>query len=268
MKPQTIEGIRATDAKLGQLVGIKYESVPEAMKGTCFEQSSYVLTSLVKALFLLKTSILELAASENLYGTLALFRVFLEHQLRVMAIFLKAVDEGSDDFANQFLRLRILEALRYLRALEDAHIELSAAPKTILDQWIPEAQAMTNAQINDLERAFRYKSLIQSIRSLLGVPSPDFLSKIIPNYSELSGFVHGGPSALAKHESILAEGLSGEELCRVAELTVEMSFSAQRWLLVLASEKTPEFGPCYNRLNQALGGTFDEIPEGPSGDPK
>ncbi|GAG39744.1 unnamed protein product, partial [marine sediment metagenome] len=99
---------------------------------------------------------------------------------------------------------------------------------------------------------FKYRTLIRTIRELINSDSPDFLSKIIPNYSELSGFVHGGPTAPEKLAWLRSEGLGEAELYHVADLSVSMLYSAQRWLLMLASAIRPEFDQIYSRLDEAL----------------
>ena len=84
-----------------------------------------------------------------------------------------------------------------------------------MDQWIPEAQALSATKVRKLEDPFRYQTLIRTVRELIDTNSPDFLLKIIPNYSELSGFVHGGPTARTKLDLIHAEGLTASELCHL-----------------------------------------------------
>jgi hypothetical protein len=250
-----IDRVRDTDDSLKQIVADAHLQIPEALKGTPFQMTASVLSSLVSSLVSLKAGILDLAEAGNLYGTFVLFRVFLEHLLKANAIFLKACVDQSDDFAKQYLQLRIKEAFNYLCACEQAGLQIGDKPKFVLDCCIPEAQALSAAEVKELEKPFRYRALILTIRELTDTNSPDFLSKVIPNYSELSGFVHGGPTARAKLDLILAEDLSSSELYRIADLSVSMLYSAQRWLLMLASAVRPEFEQRYNWLDEALNAT-------------
>jgi hypothetical protein len=196
----TISDIRKTDEALSQIVGDVHLQIPHALQGTPVETTAVVLSSLVNGLVSLKSGILDLAEDGNIYGAFVLFRVFLEHVLKTNAIFMKAVTDHSEEFAEQYLLLRVKEAYDYLRACEQAGIPIGGDRKSVLDQWIPEAQAMSANKVKDLDSPFRYRTLIATIRDLIGSTSPDFLSKVIPNYSELSGFVHGGPTAQAKLE--------------------------------------------------------------------
>lgn len=248
----TINQVRKIDAQLAQSAESAHLQIPDAMKGTPFEQTSSVLTSLVKSLDSLKAGILDLAEAGNHYGTCVLFRVFLEHILKTNAIFLKTLNDGSDDFAEQYLQLRVTEAFEYLRAHEAAELDIGDSPKSVLDQWFPEAQSLSANAVRQLADPFRYRNLIQTIRDLVGTEAPDFLSKIIPNYSELSGFVHGGPTARTVVDVFHTADLSAGELYRVADLTVSMFYSAKRWLFMLASGLCPEFQQHHDRLDEAL----------------
>ena len=248
----SLSQIKETDDRLGRIVADAHLRVPDALKGSRLETTVTVLPSLMKGLVSLKSGILTLAETGNVYATFVLFRVFLEHILKTLAVFLKAVDEKSDDFAEQYLRLRIKEAFDYLRACDQAGIQIGNAPKTLLDKWMPEAQSMSAKQIKKMEEPFRYRNLISAIRDLINVAPPNYLSKIIPNYAELSGFVHGGPTAFAKLDLIQAGKLTENELDRIAGLSVSMLYSAHRWLLMLAATNSSEFEQLRNNLDEAL----------------
>lgn len=241
-----------TDDLLGSIVADVPSPAADAFVGTPIETTGRVLSSLVGRLDALKTAVVQLAESGNLYAASALFRVFLEHILKANAIFQKSLEDQSNDFAEQYTRMHIKEAFDYLKACGQAGIEIGDAPKTVLDQWIPEAQSLSSNQIKKLEEPFRYRSLIATIREAIGATSPDFLLKIIPNYSELSGFVHGGPSANDKVLSVLSSNGADAELFRMADLAVAMLYSAHRWLLMMLSECRPEFQDVLQRLDHAM----------------
>lgn len=264
--PMTLKRIREADDALNQIVGDTYLQIPHALQSTPFHTTASVLSSLVHGLVSLKTGILDLAEAGNVYAAFVLFRVFLEHIVKTNAIFLKTLDEQSDDFAQQYLRLRIKEAFDYLRACEQVGLEIGGNPKSVLDQWITGAQELSAAEVKKLDDPFRYRTLICTIRKLLGSNSADFLSKVIPNYSELSGFVHGGPTAREKLDLIHAEGRGATELYRIADLSVNMLYSAQRWLFMLASTFRLEFQRTYDRLDEAIDG-LNKQPEGRTADP-
>ncbi len=83
--------------------------VPQRLAGTPVGLSADVLTRLVTSLDALKAAVLDAAQADNVYAAYALHRVFLEHLLKVMAMFLKCSFEHSDNYATKYLQLRIKE---------------------------------------------------------------------------------------------------------------------------------------------------------------
>lgn len=250
--PTTLNAIRKTDAKLLAITEELHTRIPKALNGTIFEKTGEVMTSLVVRLGFLKNGILDLAEGDNLYSMCVLFRVFLEHDLRANAVYLKAVTEHSDNFADQYSQLRLSEASEYLRAYKTAELDIGDHPRTVLDRWFPEASSLTEGDIRKLAKPFQYRELIKTIRGLLGATAPDFLTKIIPNYSELSGFVHGGPSAGQALTLFLDDDTRTAEMVRLADLTVTILYSTERWLLVLATAECPDFQPVLDKLTEAI----------------
>jgi hypothetical protein len=251
-----IETIRDRDKRLFAITEGIHIKNPDALRGTKFEKTTAVMASLIDRMGFLKTGILDMAEADNLYSMYVLFRVFLEHILKVNALFLKAVYERSDMFAEKYLQLQIVEAFKYLKAYQAAGLEIGENPGTVLDQWFPIAKSLSNKDVRELEDPFHYRQLIKTIRELIETQVDthvfSFLNKIIPNYSELSGFVHGGPTA----EKVLAQFYETDkrqnEILRIADLTVSMFYSAERWLLILASSVCSEFKPVCDALDYAI----------------
>ncbi len=247
-----LNAIRKTDARLAAITEGLHGRIPKALEGTIFEKTGAVMTSLVVRLGFLKKGILALAEGDNLYGIGVLFRVFLEHILRVNALFLQASVERSDNFADQYSQLRLSEAFEYLKAYKVAGLDIGNHPKTVLDQWFPEARSLTEKDIGRLVKPFQYKELVKLMRQLLDAKAPDFLAKIIPNYSELSSFVHGGPSAGQALTLLLDDDSRVAEIVRITGLTVGMLYSAERWLLILATSVRPDFQSLLDQLTEAM----------------
>lgn len=63
------------------------EELNLALKGGHFETTGEVMASLLKSLDALKNGILDVAESGNAYAFKAMFRVFLEHLLKMLAIY-------------------------------------------------------------------------------------------------------------------------------------------------------------------------------------
>jgi hypothetical protein len=125
-------------------------------------------------------------------------------------------------------------------------------PKSVLDISMPEAAKLTEKDVNKLGEPFTYKALIRTARELIAAPEAKLLLTIIPSYSELSGFVHGGPSAFEKLVSLSESGESDAQLIHVADVTVRMFYSAERWLLMLAAALDGGFQPYLTALDNGL----------------
>ncbi len=248
----SISDVRARDRALSSVALNVEDEIPAALRGTRFEKTGDVLAHLVSSVGSLKDGILDLAEASNVYGTNALFRVFLEHMLKTLALFMKGGHDGTDDFANQYIRLRIHEAGEYLRAYEAAKLDMTLNPKSVLDPWFSEAQALSRKQLNELAEPFRYKALIEYINSRIGEGGPNFLTKIIPNYSELSGFVHGGPSTVLILALQYTDDRKASELEQIADLALSMFCSAKRWLLMLASSVRSEYQAPHGQFDDAM----------------
>lgn len=134
----------------------------------------------------------------------------------------------------------LVEASQYKKAIKDGKLDQDAANHSALAPWFNEAAALTNSQREKIESPFKYKQLIEAINKQLGNNNiPNILTKIIPNYAELSGFVHGGPSAWLILDSIPQEQIQAN-LLRDAKMVVGMTASARKWLLTIAEEANPD----------------------------
>jgi hypothetical protein len=188
----SVSEARELDRRLATAAAFNSGEVAEALRGTPAEMTARVLANLVAAVTHLKNGILSTAESGNLYATSALFRVFLKHAMKALTVFIKATHDLSDEFAESYQRLVVTEARQYRTAHRDAKLDEAAAAETFLAPWFGEADKLSRAEAQAMEEPFKYKSMIRTVNELLSNAGANFLTKIIPNYSELSGFVHGG----------------------------------------------------------------------------
>lgn len=149
--------------------------------------------------------------------------------------------------AEGYMQLRGAEAREYLDALEKAGIEESDLRDSPLEPWFAMGKALSKKQKDKLKEPFTYRRLIDVIRAELGdTAKKSFLLTIIPNYSELSGFVHGGPTT-----ALMVE-LREANILEDAKLVVSMFYCIKRYLLELATAIRPEFEADRGRLERAL----------------
>lgn len=242
--------VRERDRHFTQIGRGAEKIIPDMAVGHPVAPSAVVLSHLVNSMASLKDAYLDIAETGNLYAANVILRVFLEHSLKAIAVFFQGTSQDNT-LAETYLRLAETEAKAYLKALGDAGIAECLCSNAPLALLFDKGKALSNKERDEIETCFKYKSLIRFIREGIGDSSADsFLLKIIPNYAELSGFVHGGPSTSLILRA--SESMREQKLLQDAELVVSMFFRIKRYLLELAAAIRPEFMADCERLSQAL----------------
>ena len=242
------EELRELDKEIGSIADGAENVIPSMVRGYPAATAATVLSHLVGSMASLKDGYLDLVDAGNTYASCAVLRIFLEHSLRAMAIFLQSTKQKFT-LADGYMRLQETEAKDYLDALERAGIGESELAGSPLEPWFAMGRPLSSNQKKQLQEPFTYKKLIESIRAELGdTGAKSFLLNIIPNYSELSGFVHGGPTT-----NLMVE-IRAETFLEDATLVVSMFYRIKRYLLELVAAMRPEFLPDRDRLDKALDG--------------
>ena len=156
----------------------------------------------------LKNAIIVLSEDNNIYSMKALYRIYLEHWLKGTYIWTRYTKEKNDDIGIEYNRLgRIGEELKYGNSIKQVSAILDAETKN-LDVWDTlckydeKLTKLSKKDITDNIKKFEYKSIAKYIVDNKA-PGADWVSIIIPEYSELSSFVHGGPGASDQYSSTL-----------------------------------------------------------------
>jgi hypothetical protein len=238
--------LRAYDRRVGAIADGAERVIPSMVGKDSAGTAATVLSHLVDSMASLKDGYMGLADSGNTYAACAILRIFLEHSLKAIAVFLQSSGRNFE-LTEGYMRLREAEAKEYLDALAKAGIEESELEGSPLQPWFDMGRGLSKSQKEKIKEPFTYRKLIDVIRTELGdTAKKSFLLNIIPNYSELSGFVHGGPTTAVMVELREANFLED------AKLVVSMFYCIKRYLLELAAAITPKFAKDHDRLNKAL----------------
>ena len=248
----SFEELRSRDFALSKVAAGVENRIPAVTKGLPLEATCEAMSNLVGSLESLKSGILNLAGNGNFYATSVLFRVFLEHMLKLLGLFQTATNERNDEFAQLYLGNLAVEASQYLRAIRASKLPEGSEATSPLAPWFDEADRLSRSDIKFFEEPFKYKALIERIAKYAELDEPNILNKIIPNYSELSGFVHGGPSTAVILASLPSREAKESRLLRNAELVLSMFCSAKQMLLMLAAAVQPELNPVLKEFEDAL----------------
>lgn len=163
----------------------------------------------------LKNAIIDLSEENNIYSIKALYRIFLEHWLKGTYIWVRYTKEKNDDVGVEYNSLgRIGEELKYGNSIKQVSSILDAETKN-LDVWDTLCKydkkliKLNKKDITNNIKKFEYKSIAQYLVDNKA-PGADWVSIIIPEYSELSSFIHGGPGASDQYSSTLYDKQFGE----------------------------------------------------------
>lgn len=156
----------------------------------------------------IKNAIIDLSEENNIYSIKALYRIYLEHWLKGTYIWTRYGYEQNDDVGHEYLRLgRIGEELKYGNSIKQVAVILDAESKNIdvwdtLCKYDKKLASLNKKDVTDIIKKFEYKSIAQYLVENKA-SGADWIPTIIPEYSELSSFVHGGPSATDQYSSTL-----------------------------------------------------------------
>lgn len=221
-----------------------------------------VMTSFVAKTNFLKTAIFDLCESDNLYATNIVFRSLIEHVLKAQYVFMKWVEDKNDDVGENYLKwYEASELYDYMKSCE-AVLKLvnkdisKAIPEGILFEIKPELSEKSIKEIKMIADQFKYRSIIKYINKKVPNHSKSteesFLLKIIPNYAELSGYVHGGPTADKELMKFTDEKERANKLIEIADLTVHMVGSINSYLLIMLMNLDKSFEKLFIKLRKVL----------------
>lgn len=203
-----LEGVRGKNDEYFEIVQKIMPVFFEFSKQCQHKKTFLALLSFHTHLSTLKNALIDLSEENNIYSIKALYRIFLEHWLKGTYVWVRYTKEKTDDVGIEYNSLgRIGEELKYGNSIKQVSAILDAETKN-LDVWDMLCKYDPNLRkldkkdaINNIKK-FEYKSIAKYLVDNKA-PGADWIGIIIPEYSELSSFVHGGPGASDQYSSTL-----------------------------------------------------------------
>lgn len=252
----SIEKVRDKDDEVFKLIEERLSVVYDPTVYGKDKSTGIVMLSFFSKLGFLKTGILDVAETGNVYSFNVLFRCFLEHMLKANYIFVAWVKNKNDEAGQEYLSLKPLEDLEYLKAWKwiasESNGQLEKTPKELLKELYPKINNKKLKELEKIQSKFRYKRMIQAINSMLGQSEINILHKIVPNYSQLSSFIHGGPKADELLQEYISENDREKYLYETSELTVGMFYSFVRWLFLMVAGIDKKYNSHLTKINEAI----------------
>ena len=227
---------------LEQEAGAMFETV----RTTSFPQTYSAMFAFCAHTNFLKTAMFDVVESENPYAFRVLYRCFCEHYLKFMYLFVRFAVEKSDAPGREYYSYCGAQEIRqYAAAVVEAESLVGSRVVAELDEFIanhfPDAAHLTAKELKRQSSKFEYRSILKFLSQhprILG-PENQVLAAIVPLYSELSSFVHGGPATLREFRGRSLDDAI-QECTRDAELVFVMTGSVLMFTALAVGHEYPE----------------------------
>ncbi len=224
------EKICEQDSEIHDVLVENMPIIIELLKKIQFPKTGNTLLLFISKTNFIKEGIFELHDSQNLYSINILFRSLIEHFLRFQYIVFRYGIDKNDTVGEDYIRFCSLsENIDTGRAWKDiAKIidkDPNLDPYEVLKEINEDFKTYSKQEIINKSSQFRYKNIIRFIDNHLNkektYSNNSFFLNIIPLYSDLSSYVHGGPGA----DKDMLENVSEEKLEIELKRLVDLAFS-------------------------------------------
>ncbi len=216
----------------------------------------------------IRIGIFEIVEVGEFYSAKILFRAIAEHFLKCQYIFLRHIDEKSDDPGKDyFIFSRAKEELDFAKSLqtraEVLGTQMGIDPIEILRKLDVRLKDETSKSLKARADQFTHRNIVAYVSNKLDAGSEvrkaEFLANIIPAYSELSSFVHGGPSTLRYSQACSNTQMAEQELRSDAALSLQMSLAVRAYTFLLLAQQDKRMFRPFQIVNKALKMIFGNI---------
>lgn len=197
----------------------------------------------------LKEGIFELTTTDNPIAVRVLFRSAIEHYLRFTYIFMRALKEGNDAVADDYLHVLdaremvdYVKALMFSNGLDKDQADIKSA-WSVLDDELINRHKVSRAEADRVTKLFQIKEILKFITTTLasdGKGVPSMLRSIIPEYSLLSSSVHSGPKSFREMLEESDVDQRHAALFKYCELTFLIAASVKEFTFILAAKHERE----------------------------
>lgn len=249
-----IDSLRDIDFKAHDIFEQNGSAIFELIKSDKIPKTANTFLLFIAKTNFIKESIFELSESQNIYAINILFRSLIEHYLRFKYIFFRVLGDKNDSIGEEYLKLCSLsENIDTGKAWKDIAKMLennpTADPYELLKEFNPDFNKYSKEEITKASEQFRYKNIIRFINSKLNKDNKfegnEFLMKLIPIYSDLSSFVHGGPSADKKLFETQDEKERLEEVLHKIELSFMIAATVKMFSYLVFYQYDKRFNEAY-----------------------
>ncbi|GEM_PF-1614167 len=208
----------------------------------------------------LKLGMIDLVGSLNIYSSKVIFRTLIEHYLKFLYIYLRTVEEKSDAISKEYLDLSVLnEEVETLNAwksvVEILGIKNEKNHFENVKQKFPEYKDCDSKILKQKILQFKHRNIIKYLNSKLNKKNSfeggaAFALKLIPQYSELSSFIHGGAGALENIFQNMKENDRAKEMSNDLSIALMISASIKMFYFLFLFQFDKNFGDAYIQIRE------------------
>jgi hypothetical protein len=203
----TIDQIAVIDDEVFKILEKDGGKIFLLFKNNDLEKTGRALSLFHAKIGFIKNGIYDQLEPNNLYACKILYRTLIEHYLKAKYILFESVRNGNDtigceyyEFADACEKLQLGSA--YKRAGEILFPQKSFNDVfEVLKEMFPKLKKYSKKDIKDKASKFNYRRIIEYLYDLFYVQRNEhgnennFIVNLIPEYSDLSSYIHGGPAA-------------------------------------------------------------------------
>jgi len=177
----------------------------------------------------IKNGIFDLYESQNIYSIKILFRSLIEHYLKFQYLFLRFIEIKNDSVFSDYEKFsKYSEMIYYGDSIKNIYEILNGDTSNLnsfetLKELYPELNEISRKSFKNKVNEYKIFNIIKFINNKINKENTysgnKFLLDLLPIYSELSSFVHGGFEATQ-----IMSKLSNED-DRIKDLDKSISFS-------------------------------------------
>ncbi len=236
------------------------EDYVRTMKDLEHPYSHFALLSFIPKVESIRCGMFKVAEIEESYSYRILLRSLIEHYCKFMYILMRYAEERTDNIGKAYSIFGgAKEKLDYIKAMktvaEMLGVTLLRSPIDILNDLQPFLDNMSDAQLRASSLQFTYKNTAKYIHEKMCKPEykqSDLMISILPLYSELSSFVHGGPSSLNFCKELENPETMYDSIVESLSVSQMMTFHVQAMTFLIFYQKNKKFGDPYNVMIKYL----------------
>jgi len=214
----------------------------------------------------IKNGIYDQIESQNLYVCNILFRTIIEHYLKAEYILIQLAKQNNDNVGIDYYNFGDASELLQLGSAYKKVGEILYPEKKfgnifdLLKEKYPHLNNYKQSDISKEVSKYKYRNIIEYLYNSLYTEtnelgkSENFLVNLIPKYSDLSSFVHGGSSADTAIMSIMKSGKShiNEEITEIFFQTVLLCLHFNNLLYLISIKYDKEYEQYYLKTSELI----------------